>query len=101
MTAMTDQATPSSQTDADPTTVTTGVPGLDDILGGGLVKGGLYLIEGMAGAGNTLLSAHIGLYRVTPGDTRLSLTPIAHTHFTPLAHPARLSLFTPRPLSHP
>ena len=41
MTAMTDQATPSSQTDADPTTVTTGVPGLDDILGGGLVKGGV------------------------------------------------------------
>ena len=33
-----------------------GVPGLDDILGGGLVKGGLYLIEGMAGAGKTTLS---------------------------------------------
>jgi circadian clock protein KaiC len=56
MTAMTDQATPSSQTDSDPTTVTTGVPGLDDILGGGLVKGELYLIEGMAGAGKTTLS---------------------------------------------
>jgi circadian clock protein KaiC len=57
MTAMTNQATPSSQTDADPATVTTGVPALDDIPGGGLVKGGLCLIEGMAGARKTILSA--------------------------------------------
>jgi circadian clock protein KaiC len=57
MTAMTNQATPSSQTDADPTTVTTGVPGLDDIPGGGLVKRGLWLIESTAGAGKTILSA--------------------------------------------
>ncbi|MCR1770961.1 ATPase domain-containing protein, partial [Burkholderia glumae] len=33
--------------------VATGVPGLDEILGGGFVRGGLYLIEGMAGAGKT------------------------------------------------
>ena len=54
---MVDQATPSSQIDSDPTTITTGVPDLDDMLGSGLVKGGLYLIEGMAGAGKTILSA--------------------------------------------
>jgi len=55
MTTLTDQAKPSSHTDSDPTTITTGVPGLDDILGSG--QGGLYRIEGMAGAGKTIRSA--------------------------------------------
>lgn len=34
----------------------TGVPGFDEILGGGLVSGWVYLLEGMAGAGKTILS---------------------------------------------
>jgi circadian clock protein KaiC len=53
----------------DTNTITTGVPGLDDILGGGLVRGGLYLIEGMAGAGKTILSSQIGFHRVTGATT--------------------------------
>src|SRR5260370_25122347 len=93
MTAMTDQATPSSQTDADPSTATTGVPGLDDILGGGLVKGGLYLIEGMAGAGKTILSAQIGFHRVTEGDTVLYVTLIAQSHSKLVAHLKGLSFY--------
>ncbi|WP_279613486.1 ATPase domain-containing protein, partial [Burkholderia plantarii] len=44
--------------------VETGVPGFDEILGGGFVRGGLYLIEGMASAGKTILSSQIGFHRV-------------------------------------
>src|SRR5580698_4875914 len=91
--SMTDQATPSSQTDSDPNTVTTGVPGLDDILGGGLIKGGLYLIEGMAGAGKTILSTQIGFHRVTQGDNVLYVTLIAESHSKLLAHLKGLSFF--------
>ena len=36
---------------SDQSNVETGVPGLDVILGGGLNRGALYLIEGMAAAG--------------------------------------------------
>ncbi len=90
---MTDQATPSSQTDSDPNTVTTGVPGLDDILGGGLIKGGLYLIEGMAGAGKTILSTQIGFHRVAAGDTVLYVTLIAESHSKLLSHLKGLSFY--------
>lgn len=34
----------------------TGIPGLDDILGGGLLASRLYLVEGDLGAGKTMLS---------------------------------------------
>jgi circadian clock protein KaiC len=37
--------------------VSTGIPELDKILGGGLIKHGLHLIAGLPGAGKTILSA--------------------------------------------
>jgi circadian clock protein KaiC len=90
---MTDQATPSTAPDSDPNTVTTGVPGLDEILGGGLIKGGLYLIEGMAGAGKTILSTQIGFHRVAEGDTVLYITLIAESHSKLLSHLKSLSFY--------
>ncbi len=41
----------------------TGVPGLDEILGGGLIEHGLYLLEGSAGAGKTILGNQICFHR--------------------------------------
>ncbi len=41
----------------------TGVPGLDKILGGGLIEHGLYLLEGSAGAGKTILGNQICFHR--------------------------------------
>ncbi|SAK56069.1 Circadian clock protein kinase KaiC [Caballeronia pedi] len=73
--------------------VTTGVAGLDDILGGGLVEGGLYLIEGMAGAGKTILSSQIGFHRVAQGDMVLYITLIAESHTKLLSHLRGLSFY--------
>ncbi len=73
--------------------VTTGVPGLDGILGGGLVEGGLYLIEGMAGAGKTILSSQIGFHRLAQGDRVLYMTLIAESHTKLLSHLKALSFY--------
>jgi circadian clock protein KaiC len=37
-------------------TISTGVPGLDDVLAGGLTKDRVYLVEGTPGTGKTTLS---------------------------------------------
>jgi circadian clock protein KaiC len=71
----------------------TGVPGFDEILGGGLVRGGVYLLEGMAGAGKTILSSQIGFHRVSQGDKVLYMTLIAESHDKLLAHLKGLSFF--------
>ncbi|MGS1001154.1 RAD55 family ATPase [Burkholderia glumae] len=86
----------SAFTDIEPLeNVATGVPGLDEILGGGFVRGGLYLIEGMAGAGKTILSSQIGFHRVRQGERVLYMTLIAESHDKLLGHLRELDFFDP------
>ena len=66
-----------------------GIPGLDDILAGGLTADRLYLVEGTPGTGKTTLSlqfllagaalGEIGLY-VTLSETAAELRDAAATH---------------------
>ena len=69
--------------------VSLGVSGLDDILGGGVTKDRVYLVEGTPGTGKTTLSlqfllegvkcADSGLY-ITLSETKLELKAVAATH---------------------
>ncbi len=78
-------ATPQSVTPR----VTTGVPGLDNVLAGGLPKNRLYLLQGDPGVGKTTMAlqfmlegARLGescLY-VTLSETREELNAVAHSH---------------------
>jgi circadian clock protein KaiC len=52
----------------------TGVPGLDDVLGGGLISHRLYLIDGDPGAGKTTLSLQYLLEGVKQGEKCLYIT---------------------------
>ena len=52
----------------------TGVPGLDDVLRGGLPRGQLYLLEGSAGAGKTTLGLQFLLEGVRRGERVLWCT---------------------------
>lgn len=52
----------------------TGIPGLDVILSGGLLQGGLYLIEGHAGTGKTILGFQCGLTYARQGDRVVVVT---------------------------
>ncbi len=52
----------------------TGVPGLDDVLGGGLTQGRLYLVEGNPGSGKTTLAMQFLTEGVRMGERVLYIT---------------------------
>src|SRR6201995_1191458 len=58
----------------DPTRASTGISGLDDILGGGLTKHRVYLVEGTPGTGKTTLSLQFLLEGIRRGETGLYIT---------------------------
>jgi circadian clock protein KaiC len=82
----------------------TGIPGLDDILGGGVTPNRLYLIEGNPGAGKTTLAlewllegerlGEKGIY-VTLSETKVELTAVARSHGWSLAGLSVLELAAP------
>ncbi|KQT60706.1 MULTISPECIES: ATPase domain-containing protein [unclassified Aureimonas] len=54
--------------------ISTGIPGLDDILGGGFTADRLYLVEGTPGTGKTTLSLQFLLAGVEAGESGLYIT---------------------------
>jgi circadian clock protein KaiC len=77
----------------EPGRISTGVPGLDVILGGGLVEASLYLIEGVAGAGKTILANQICFNCVRAGGRALYLTLLAESHGKMLNNLRGMSFF--------
>jgi circadian clock protein KaiC len=66
-----------AEPDADrlkPDRMRTGIEGLDDILGGGLPKGHLYLVEGDPGTGKTTLALQFLLEGVLEGESVIYVT---------------------------
>jgi len=59
---------------ATPTRLSTGIQGLDEVLGGGLPKGQLYLVEGESGAGKTTLGLQFLLAGQRRGERTLWIT---------------------------
>jgi circadian clock protein KaiC len=57
-----------------PALVSTGIDGLDDVLGGGLQRRRLYLVEGVPGSGKTTLALQFLLSAVGRGETVLYVT---------------------------
>lgn len=78
-----------------PTRISTGVPGLDNILGGGLTAERVYLIEGTPGTGKTTMGLQFlldglekgegGLY-ITLSETADELRAVADSHGWCLSH---------------
>lgn len=70
-------------------TLTTGIDGLDEIVGGGLPAGRLYLVEGAPGSGKTTLAMQFLLRAARAGEATLYITlsetaeelrAVAHSH---------------------
>jgi circadian clock protein KaiC len=60
--------------------VPTGVPGLDTVLHGGLLKRGVYMLHGRPGAGKTILANQIAFHHAAMGGHVLYTTLLAESH---------------------
>lgn len=69
------------------------VPGLDVLLGGGFYEGGLYLIEGLPGAGKTVLASQLSFQLAGRGNKVVYLTLIAESHAKLVSHLRTMSFF--------
>jgi circadian clock protein KaiC len=62
------------------------VAGLDTILTGGFLSGGLYLIQGLAGVGKTVLASQIIYGQAALGNRALFVTVLGENHGRMMAH---------------
>jgi circadian clock protein KaiC len=95
---------------AEPPRVATGIAGLDAILGGGVLRRQMYVIEGAAGTGKTTLALHFllagrdhherGLW-ITTAETPDELRAAAHAHGWSLEGIEVLALPMVERLAHP
>src|ERR1700759_1422494 len=73
----------------------TGIAGLDVILNGGFLRGGIYIIQGPPGAGKTILGNQVCYDHVADGGRALYVTLLAENHDRMLMHMGELQLFQP------
>ncbi len=62
------------------------VPGLDAILCGGFLRGGLYMIQGPPGLGKTILASQIIYNQAANGNRALYITVLGENHGRMMAH---------------
>jgi circadian clock protein KaiC len=75
--------------------LSTGVAGLDVLLDGGLVRGGVYLIMGNPGTGKTTLGNQVAFAHVASGGRAAYVTLLAETHSRMLGNLQHFDFFRP------
>ncbi len=78
--------------------IPSGVPGLDTVLRGGFLRGGIYLITGDPGTGKTILVNQIAFQHVAAGGRVVYVTLLAELHTRMLTHLQTLTFFDPAQL---
>jgi circadian clock protein KaiC len=73
--------------------IATGVPGLDPILGGGLVASGVYIVVGEPGAGKTIFANQLCYSQARQGTRCLYVTLLAESHSRMLANLRSMAFF--------
>ena len=73
--------------------VPTYVPGLDNVLGGGLLRGGLYVVRGAPGSGKTILANQICFAHARRGGRSAYTTLLAESHARMMLHLETLDFF--------
>lgn len=75
--------------------IPTGIPGLDTLLRGGFLTGGVYMVMGMPGAGKTILANQVCFHHVSQGGRALYITLLAESHTRMLGNLRSMSFFEP------
>jgi circadian clock protein KaiC len=75
--------------------VTTGVPGLDTVLGGGFLRGGIYVVRGAPGSGKTILGNQICFTVARRGGRSAYVTLLAESHARMMLHLESIEFFDP------
>ena len=73
----------------------TGVPNLDRVLGGGVLRGTIVMVIGPPGSGKTILAQQIVFHAAKRGEVALYFTGYSETHDKLLAHNRSLDYFVP------
>ena len=73
--------------------VPTGIPGLDEVTGGGFLKSGVYMVQGAPGAGKTILANQLSYTHAAAGDRVVYITMLAESHARMLQHMSAFSFF--------
>ncbi len=71
----------------------TGIDGLDAITGGGLLAGGVYIVQGAPGCGKTVLANHVCFNLVARGARAVYVTMLAESHARLMQHMRAMSFF--------
>ncbi|HEU5060469.1 MAG TPA: ATPase domain-containing protein [Kofleriaceae bacterium] len=73
--------------------LSSGVPGLDTVLEGGLLRGGVYLVQGPPGSGKTILGNQMCFAHAAGGGRAVYMTLLAESHTRMLAHMRRMHFY--------
>ena len=75
--------------------ITTGVPGLDQVLHGGLKPRALHVVGGLPGTGKTTLAQQIGYHHAKEGGRVLYLAALSETAERLVGHASEFTFFDP------
>jgi circadian clock protein KaiC len=75
--------------------IPTGVPGMDQITGGGLLKSGVYILQGTPGAGKTLFANQVCFNHARQGGQVVYVTMLAESHARLFQHLQTMSFYDP------
>ncbi len=73
--------------------LTTGISGLDTLLHGGFVRGAVYMVLGMPGAGKTILGNQVCFHHIAQGGRALYVTLLAESHTRMIANLRSMEFF--------
>ncbi|TDU26398.1 circadian clock protein KaiC [Panacagrimonas perspica] len=73
--------------------IPSGIPGLDTILRGGFLRAGITIIQGVPGAGKTILGNQLCYNHVANGGKAIYVTLLAESHARMMLHMSQLSFF--------
>ena len=75
--------------------VPTGIPGLDTILSGGFLQGGIYIVQGAPGAGKTILANQFCFNHAAAGHRAVYITLMSETYYRMMQHMQMMRFFEP------